>query len=94
MKRFLLILLVWVLCFVLLFFLYFNTDFYVIVNAGPRSWKKPIPLFFGERFFLSFIVATALTVVMGFIAGFCWLVRAIIRRLRKPIKGSPQWFGV
>jgi hypothetical protein len=61
MKRFLKTSGFWMGCFLLLFLLYFVGDFYVTVGSGPGSWKKSIPLSFGQRFTLSFIVSTAVT---------------------------------
>jgi hypothetical protein len=86
MKRFLAICGLWTACFVLLFLLYFVSDFYVIVGSGPRSWKKPEPLSFGERLFLSCLAATAITLVVGFsVAAVYYFYRATqwLRKARR-----------
>ena len=64
MKRLVIIAWCWVAFFVLLFLFYFVSDFYVVVGSGPRSWKKSAPLSPAERFVLSFIGATAITLAL------------------------------
>jgi hypothetical protein len=84
MKRFMTIAGFWVLCFVLLFLFYFVADSYVTVGRGLGSWKKSIPLSFGERFVLSFIGATVVTVAVAIITAFAYyLYRATRWLLRK-----------
>ncbi len=84
MKRFCTIAGFWTVCFVLLFLFYFVADFYVIVGSGPGSWKKSTPLSFGERFILSLIGATVVSMVTGLIAALAYsLYRASRWLLRK-----------
>ncbi len=87
MKRFWTIAGFWATCFVLLFLFYFVADFYVIVGSGPGSWRKSTPLSFGERFILSFVGATVVTVAIALIAAFAfYLYRATRWLLRKAIQ--------
>ncbi len=84
MKRFCTIAGFWTVCFVLLFLFFFVADSYVIVGSGPGSWKKSIPLSFGERFILSSIGATVVSVAAGLIAAFVYyLCRATRWLMRK-----------
>jgi len=82
MKHFFTITGFWLGCFLLLFLLYFVPDFYVIVGSGPGSWKKSTPLSLEERFILSFIGATAVTVaITAIVIVVCYGFRAV-RKLR------------
>jgi len=82
MKRFLTISAFWAACFVLLFLFYFVNDFYVVVGSGPRSWKKSEPLSPGERFILSFVGATAVTVGLAIVAAVVYYLYRAARWLR------------
>lgn len=79
-KRFWFFLGIWALCFLLLFFLYFVADFYVIVGSGPGSWKKSTPLSFPERLVLSAVFATMLSGILAVVYACFLFIRRLIRR--------------
>jgi len=83
MKRFLTISGFWTACFVLLFLFYFVADSYVNVGSGPGSWKKSIPLSYGERFILSFIGATVVTAAVAVVVAVVYYLLRVARWLRK-----------
>lgn len=83
MKRFLIIFGFWTVCFLLLFLFYFVADSYVAVGSGPRSWKKSIPLSYGERFILSFIGATVVSAAVAVVVAVGYYLRRAARWLRK-----------